>query len=173
MYFLVFLYLFGAAVSDKRTGKIPNGYLLFWMEVFLAEAFWKRAVFSYLFGFLAVLCLFFPLFFFHMMGAGDIKLMALLGAVFGICSGLEIIFAGLSGAAVWSLFYLVRKRIFLKRIGYFLSYVKKLAEYADVIWQGQRPPPYFNEVRDGREAAFCFAPFLLAGYLLWLFFHAG
>lgn len=99
--------------------------------------------------------------------------MALLGGVFGIRQGSILLFCGLLCAAIWSLFYLMRKRMFLKRIGYFLNYVKQTAENAEAIWKGARPEPYFDAARDGREAAFCFAPFLLLGYLLWLLFSVG
>lgn len=172
-HFLVFLYLFGAAVSDQRTGKIPNRYLLLWFVLFFAEAAVRRNGISFLAGVIFISAVLFPLFFFRMMGAGDIKLMALLGGVFGIRQGSILLFFGLLCAAIWSVFYLMRKHMFLKRIGYFLNYVKQTAENAEEIWKGARPEPYFDAERDGREAAFCFAPFLLLGYLLWLLFSVG
>lgn len=113
--------------------------------------------------------LLFPLFFFHMTGAGDIKLMALLCGSSGLVSGLQMIFCGLLSAALWSFCYLVRKRMFFQRIGYFLAYLKQLSGYSALFLQGERPCPYFDAKRDGREAAFCLAPFLFLGYLLWFF----
>ncbi|MCQ4838257.1 hypothetical protein NE556_24350, partial [[Clostridium] symbiosum] len=50
--------------------------------------------------------IFFPLFLFRMMGAGDIKVMAVIAGYMGMDRGVEIIFYGLAAAAVWSLFYM-------------------------------------------------------------------
>ena len=103
-----------------------------------------------------------------MMGAGDVKLMALLGGVFGVREGFEVIFFGLSAAAVWSFFYMVRKGIFLKRIGYFLNYLKWMKQYLEYFSKDELPIPYYDAARDGREAAFCLAPFILLGYIVCL-----
>ena len=115
--------------------------------------------------FLGVVFLF-PLFFFHMMGAGDVKWMALLCGALGVTSGILVIFYGLAAAAVWSVFCLVRKHLFVQRIRYFLNYMSNLPQMEEVI-------PYYRAERDGREAALSLAPFLFLGYLLWLFAGMG
>lgn len=164
----VFFYLCGAALWDWRRGKIPNRYLVIWGVFFLAASIRQERLLWFIVGAGAALLLLFPLFFFHMMGAGDIKLMALLCGWLGLFPGLRLIFYGLFSAAIWSFFYMMRKRIFLTRIGYFLCYIKQLSWYSGKLLQGERPAPYFDAERDGREAAFCLAPFLLLGYLIWL-----
>lgn len=166
-FFELFFSLCGAALFDWRCGKIPNRYLIVWFFIFLAVSVRQERLFLYVFGCITALALLFPLFFLHMMGAGDIKLMALLCGRLGLLPGLQMIFCGLLSAAVWSFFYMMRKRIFLKRIGYFLYYIKQLSWYSGRLLQGERPSPYFDAERDGREAAFCLAPFLLLGYLIW------
>ena len=96
----------------------------------------------------------FPLFLFRMIGAGDIKMMFVLGGALGIRSGFTVIFYGLAASALWSLLYMAQKRILLKRIAYFLNYMKVLARMDSI-------PPYYCAERDGREAVFCLAPFIL------------
>lgn len=168
LFFLVFLYLSGAAFFDLRTGKIPNRYLIVWAAVFLIRAVFLGCVGQCLLETVVTAVILFPLFFFRMMGAGDVKLMALLGGVFGVREGFEVIFFGLSAAAVWSFFYMVRNGIFLKRIGYFLNYLKWMKQYLGYFSKDELPIPYYDAARDGREAAFCLAPFILLGYIVCL-----
>lgn len=184
LFILVFFYLGQSTLFDVRTGKLPNRMLVIWMAVlgiwcvggklWIAAERWNTVeswgvivarcavsgggYFGRTAGMALVL---FPLFVFRMMGAGDVKMMALLGGVFGIRQGFEIIFFGLAAAAVWSLFYMARKRMFLKRIGYFLNYMMRLFYCGEIT-------PYYDASRDGREAGFCLAPFVWIGYCLWL-----
>ena len=181
LFILVFLFLAGGAAWDVKTGMLPNRYLLFWLVILggytvilgdmpgsdasaLAAGVLRLLVFG---GriLLAVIVLF-PLFFFHMLGAGDVKWMALLCGALGFSSGVLVIFYGLAAAAVWSLFCLVRKRLFFQRIRYFLNYMMNLPQMEEVI-------PYYSKTRDGREAALPLAPFLFLGYLFWLFAGVG
>ena len=182
LFILVFLYLAGGAAWDVKTGKLPNRYLLLWLvilggyEVLFGAAAGGSAGVSVIrnpadgvlrfLGFggriLLATVFMFPLFYFHMMGAGDIKWAALLCGAIGLVSGALVIFYGLAAAAVWSFFCLVRKHLFLKRIKYFLNYMMNLPQMEEVI-------PYYRAERDGREAALSLAPFLFLGYLFWLF----
>lgn len=165
LFILVFLYLGGCSLRDWRTGKIPNRFLLGWGMVFVLCSVWfggwLAGIGTCLWGTVFTGLILFPLFYFRMMGAGDVKMMALLGGALGVYRGFEVIFCGLAAAAAWSVFYMVRKRMFLKRIRYFLNYMMFLP-------QSGEPVPYYDAKRDGKEAAFCLAPFLLCGYGLWL-----
>lgn len=197
LFILVFLYLGGAALFDLRTGKIPNRYLLLWAAVFLWYMLWSgtesifadagspadvsgseavsavpvalKATGQCFWGILVTVSVLFPLFFFRMMGAGDVKQMALLVGILGVTKGFEIIFCGLAAAAVWSFFCMVRKRIFFQRIGYFLNYVELMKFCIRDFPRGEVPVPYYDAARDGREPAFCLAPFMLLGYIWYLF----
>lgn len=183
LFFGMFLYLAGAAIWDGKTGRIPNRYLLVWLFVFAGYLFFagelsgkamllsgcdppERLVvllrFCLFVGrILAGAIILFPLFFFRMMGAGDCKVMALLCGAMGVVRGFRIIFCGLAASAVWSFFYMVRKHMFLKRIRYFLNYMRRLPQMEEMI-------PYYSRERDGKEASFPLTPFLFLGYVLWL-----
>lgn len=112
---------------------------------------------------LAVTVFLFPLFLFRMMGAGDVKLTALLAGVLGLRQGLTVIFFGLAAAAAWSVFYMARRRLFLHRIRYFLNYMMNLIITGEAV-------PYYDASRDGTEEGFCLAPFVFLGYVLWAVF---
>lgn len=167
---LLLVCLGGCALWDVRTGRIPNLWLAFWLCVIgIGKVFCggesggqKAEVFLAYFGamFFAAAILF-PLFIFRMMGAGDIKLMAVLCGALGIQDGFPAIFYGLAAAAAWSFLYMVRMRILKKRILYFLNFIRRL------LWAEYEGPYYLAE-RDGKEASFCLAPFLLGGFVLWL-----
>lgn len=121
---------------------------------------------AYLFKFLFFIVLFFPLFLFRMMGAGDCKMLALIGGYLGIADGFLVMFYGFLAAAFWSLLYMFRKKILIKRFHYFLSYV------AVTLRTGQIAP-YYDAVRDGTEEAFFLAPFFWCGYVFWLISQIG
>jgi Flp pilus assembly protein protease CpaA len=80
----------GAAISDLRTRTVPNWYnLLFFISaVFLQIIFaffsgdWFYALDS-LIGFLVGLAVLFPFFLIRMAGGGDVKMLAVLGALLG------------------------------------------------------------------------------------------
>lgn len=171
-FILLFLFLAGCAVWDWRTGKIPNRWLLFWLFLFgvflLYEGRGKpfAAVFDYLAATVFTGLVLFPLFLFRMTGAGDIKTAAVINGVLGISTGFAVIFYGLAASAAWSLIYMAQKRILLKRIAYFLKYMKNLSRTDQI-------PPYYDAGRDGTEAAFCFAPFLLLGFCIRMMAEGG
>lgn len=172
----VFTMLAGSAWMDVRTGKIPNGWLLFCTLCLLA-AQWIRGpsfftvwevggILSFGIQAMLFLAIFFPLFLFRMMGAGDIKIMALIGGSLGISDGFSVLFYGLTVSAVWSLLYMIQNRLFLKRINYFLNYFKQF-------YQTGKISPYYQADRDKTEAGFCLAPFLWCGFCIWLSGKAG
>lgn len=175
MAFGLFAVLSGSALWDLRTGKIPNRWLIFGAAAGAAliclrgwppEAeVWRLAVLYFL-RLLFFLILFFPLFLFRMMGAGDCKLLALVGGYLGIFDGFLVGFYGFLAAAVWSLLYMFRKKILIRRLTYFLSYITQTLDTG-------RITPYYDADRDGPEAAFSLAPFIWCGYVFWLLGQIG
>lgn len=121
---------------------------------------------AYLFNFLFFIVLFFPLFLFRMMGAGDCKMLALIGGYLGIADGSLVMFYGFLAAAFWSLLYMFRKKILIKRFHYFLTYVAVTLKTGQIA-------PYYDVVRDGTEEAFFLAPFFWCGYVFWLISQIG
>ena len=107
---------------------------------------------------LAVTVLFFPLFLFRMMGAGDVKLMALISGFSGWHQGFSIIFSGLFLAALASLFKLLYQGTLIRRISYFSAYIRQVFQTKTII-------AYYEPERDGCENTLPMAVFFLAGAL--------
>ncbi len=105
-----------------------------------------------------LICVMFPVYALRMMGAGDIKLAAVLLGGAGMESGLWIIFCGLAAAGLWSLFIMIYRRLVRQRIRYLLFYMWNF-------WVTKTVEPYYIEARDGREMSFCMAPSLFFGVI--------
>lgn len=175
--FVLLFFLSGCALSDLRTGKIPNvlvliGVASFGFAVFIRgpspgyESLEAGTVFILFFArILFAAGVLFPLFLFRMMGAGDIKVMAVMAGYLGMGRGFEIIFYGLAAAAAWSLIYMLQKRILLNRIRYFLNYIKNIIRTESIM-------PYCRACGQ-EEVGLCFVPFLWCGYCLWLGVNGG
>lgn len=175
--FFLLLFLSCCSICDLRKGKVPNGLILLGVAAFAISGFirgpspgygvWE--VFAgtafFLIRTVFAAAVFFPLFLFRMMGAGDIKVMAVIAGSMGMDRGIEIIFYGLAAAAAWSLFYMLKKHILVKRIRYFLNYIKNLL-------QTERLLPYYTAGEPDR-AGFCLIPFLWCGFCLWLAVYGG
>ena len=72
---------------------------------------------------LPLVCLF-PLFYFHMMGAGDIKLLMVAGGFIGIKVIPYCIFLSFVIGAVISLYKMIKYHLFQERFAYFSYYMK-------------------------------------------------
>lgn len=175
--FVLLFFLSVCALSDLKTGKIPNVLVLLGIASFGLAVFIRGpssgygggetgAVFILFFvRILFTAGVFFPLFLLRMMGAGDIKVMAVTAGYMGMDRGFRIIFYGLAAAAARSLIYMLRKRILLNRIRYFLNYIKNTFRTESIL------PYYCACGQDGAEL--CFVPFLWCGYCLWLVVNGG
>jgi prepilin peptidase CpaA len=101
-----------AAVTDARTGRIPNGFAVTLLGVVsLGDLVWGEtgAFLRSVSG--LVVCGAVPLFLFSRdaMGGGDVKLLAALGAALGWARGLEVQLAAYVVAAVYAMVMLVRR----------------------------------------------------------------
>ena len=100
---------------------------------------------------------------FRVIGAGDVKLAAVIVAWLGFAEGGAGIFAGLCLGAVWSLGRLARRRILWKRFSYLAGYVR------DYLATG-KIAAYYNRERDGDEAAIPLGVCLAVGTVVVMFF---
>ena len=154
----LFLAIFG--LWDLRTRKIPRFATL---AALAAGLILRRE--GVLFGFLAG-ALFFPLFLLRMLGAADVKVIAVIAGFLGPARGTRAVAAGLVLGAVWSLFKLIRGGILLRRISYFTAYIRRMITM-DIY------EPYYRRERDGEELGIPLASCLAAGTALCLLLEAG
>ena len=123
--------------------------------VFAAMAAFGRAVFAVAAG----MCLYR----FRVIGAGDVKLAAVIVAWLGFSEGGAGIFAGLCLGAVWSLGRLARRGILWKRFSYLAGYVRNYLAMGKIA-------AYYNRERDGDEAAIPLGVCLAVGAVVVMFF---
>ena len=183
MTLMLLLFAGGCAVCDLKKRRIPNGMILSGGWLFLMIRFGLGIKIGYVGGWgrlepgmaaallwglcEAVKCLvyagmllavLFPLYLFRMMGAGDIKMAAVLFGAAGMQQGGRILLCGLAAAGVWSLVLLIRRGIVGQRLAYLAVYLYRFA-------LGGSIKPYYLEARDGKEASFCLAPCLFLGVM--------
>lgn len=88
-----------AALMDIQRAKVDNGWLLFCVLVSLFTRIWKMDVSSletWICGLLVPILILGILFIFRMLGAGDIKLLSVIGSMIGPTKILNCIFLFLS-----------------------------------------------------------------------------
>ena len=115
-------------------------------------------------GVMIPILLLFPLFYFRMIGAGDIKLLSVLGGISGIRGSLMIMGSSLALGAVLSLAFLISCGSLQERISYFISYTK------DTVLTGEKKP-YLKKGKNPENVHFTVPVFLgtmmyLGGILL-------
>ena len=129
---------------DLRRTKVDNGWLLFWLAVNLAVQLYSAgppALRQILPGLILPVVLLFPFFLFRMLGAGDIKVLAVLGSMMGARSILFCMFFSFLIGAVFSLLWFLKNGGFRERLSYFLSYMRTYAQ------TGIRTPYVKTDVR--------------------------
>ena len=156
------LVFFLAGVEDLKTYKISNRLLL---AGFLAEGILKAAQGTgRLTGALAWAALPFPVLFplvaLRMLGAGDLKLAAFILFCFPGRDGLWLLYQGAAVGAAVSLFRLVKRRLWKKRLRQLLAYLRRKPSSIP----GGRGP-YYDRDRDGLEAGIPLGACFLLAYL--------
>ena len=148
MTFLLLLFTGGCAFWDLKKRRIPNGMLLLGGLLFLLIRFglgmkmgytagWDGRLpgygaalmmgigetCGYLIRIGSLLIVLFPLYLFRMIGAGDIKMAAVLFGAAGLRQGGRIFLCGLAAAGIWSLVLLIRRGIARQRLTYLVLFV--------------------------------------------------
>lgn len=121
---LVLFFAGGALLLDFQREKIPNSFICLAWSTGVLVCFFKRTegLGELLGGIcLPILCLI-PLFRFHMLGAGDIKLFSALGGIMGSSEIFKLMGCSFLTGAIQSLGFLITCGNLKERIGYFLSY---------------------------------------------------
>lgn len=94
---------------------------------------------------LTVSALFFPLFICRMIGAGDIKLAALICGYSGFAGGASAIGLGFLIGAFWSFLKMMVKGSFHERFCHLAAYIRR-------IYHTKTITAYYDKARDGTEA---------------------
>ena len=154
-----------AGLWDLLAGRIPNRWLAFWYTagfVYFACSSWLAAA-GYLVRSAATVGLFFLLFLCRMMGAADIKCMALLCAYLEFGAGFRVIGSGLVIGAGWSLARLLHRRLLRERLS-------RLTVYIGQTFRWKRITAYYVPERDGEEAVVPLVFCLFWGLAFCIFF---
>lgn len=146
------LILLGLAVYyDVRYFRIPNVLVVIGMfNGMMYQLICKTSTFfDILYGiFLPVVCLFL-LFYLHMLGAGDIKLLSMTGIFLGK-SIFAVIWQSFLIAAVISFFQLIFQKNFRNRMLYFIGYCVNAVKTGTM-------PPYYQPEKDQYKNAMHFS----------------
>lgn len=123
---VLLLILLAAVYTDYRQGRIPNWMIVFGILSGLFICFLHGGVGSFLEGLGGIILpvvLLYPAFMIGGLGAGDLKLFAVVGSYLGIKGVLiSLIFAFVTGAII-SLVKMIRFHNFKERIYYLFSYM--------------------------------------------------
>lgn len=111
---------------------------------------------------LTVILIFFPLFLCRMIGAGDIKMMAVLTGFLGFQTGAKALMAGFFIGGVCSFIKLLWRRELLQRLAYFQAYMNRLARTRQIL-------PYYLPDRDGYGVTIPLTACIFAGACAVLF----
>ena len=127
--FATFVFALGACVFDLRAERVDNRWILLFWGLGAAAQLARQGpagLLRFLSGAGPILILLFPLFLFRMLGAGDIKVLSVIGGLLGFRAGLDcLLLSFLCGAAI-SFLILVKEGILLSRFTYFFAYLGRL-----------------------------------------------
>ena len=151
-----------AAWDDLRSGRISNQLIVTGLFAgFLCQVVHYKAVGIVLFlgGSLLTLLLLGVLFYFRMLGAGDIKLFCVVGGFLGAMDLLKCMLAAVVFGAVWSSWILWKRHLWTERFGYFMQYTATYAKERH--WKS-----YLDGV--GKAGRICFSLPILASVLCYM-----
>ena len=139
---------FVAMIMDLQTARIDNGWILFSvLGTMLYRIISGGHMWSCLPGMVFPVLLLGGLFYFRMLGAGDIKLFCALGYVMGTEAVGKCIFTALVLGAAISLAILLSCGMFCQRIHYFMQYLKeyiKTGKHEPYLQKGMEHPENFH-----------------------------
>lgn len=140
-----------AALDDLYRGKISNGIIVTGLCWGAAYQFIDRGlvgVICFLGGVLCPLLLTAGLFYFRMIGAGDLKLLAVIGGFLGPVQVLSCMAAAVFIGGAAALVIMLRRQNMMQRFTYLFTYLCLYSR--DKKWSS-----YLSEA--GKDAAFCFS----------------
>lgn len=151
-----------AMLSDLETGKIPNSLIITGLSCALLYQLMEYGIIGILFfcgGCFLPLLLLGTLYYFRMIGAGDIKLLGMIGGYVGPEECLECMFLAIVFGGIISLIIMIRKKSLGKRLSYLGKYINDYTEYKE--WKS-----YMSNV--DTEAKFCFSIPVMLSILIYI-----
>lgn len=153
-----------AVITDKKSYKIKNQYLIIGSLIgltFNSICCGKEGLITSILGFIIPIVIFFLLFALRMIGAGDIKLYATIGAIMGLEFVLYSILYSLIIGAIGSLLIMIKRRILITRLKCFVKYIYNIVVTGKI-------DSYYNLELDGYEGVIHFTYFIALGVLIYL-----
>lgn len=152
------------AVSDLQNYKIRNSVILAGWAAGICINILQSGVYGVantIFCIMVTIIAGFPLFMTGGIGAGDIKLLSVIGGIYGLAFLGKVTLLFLVMAGVVSLVELIRKRALITRARAFIYYLLHIRTA-----QGK----YYQRERDGNGFTICLAPIMAAAYFIILLF---
>ena len=151
-----------AVLSDLRSGRIPNGLITAGLACGLSYQLFNQGMtgwITFLGGVFLPVLIMGILYYFRMIGAGDIKLLCMAGGFMGpadcfLCIVWSVLFGGAISMAV-----MISRRNITRRLLYFAEYVVRYTETGR--WKS-----YLAGVHD--DAKFCFSIPILLGIICYI-----
>lgn len=145
---IVLLVVVSAAIyQDIKSYKIPNGLIVAgWISGFILQVMINgiQGIGYWCFGSMLPIIVTYVLFYFKMLGAGDIKLLSVIGGMCGIGFLKSVLFVSFLVGAVLSLMQMLRWKQLQIRFLYFFKYVTEIIETKQYV-------PYYEPERDGTK----------------------
>lgn len=158
---LIILLVF-ATVSDFKTYRIPNKLILSGLVISFYFQFLEGSFLSVLYGFsiwLLICIVFLPIYYIRAIGAGDIKLFAMISCFVGMKQGIQVIIVAFIIGGVFSIVKLFYYHIFR-------SQLQSLAEYITQTYYLKKIVPYSSISSKKKNVIHFSFPILLSTILL-------
>ena len=149
-----------AVLCDLARGRIPNELILAGLVLGAVSQSVSAGIYGVLFylgGVLLPVVALGPLYYFRMIGAGDIKLLSVAGGFMGPAACVSCMFWSAAAGGILAAARMLRSRNLIARLSFFAEYVEEYARTG-------RWKPYLKEVDE--DAKFCFSAAILAGVLI-------
>lgn len=171
---ILLLVLAAGAYYDVREHRIPNwwvvtalfsGVILCMLESGepVGGALFLKEGILFLVRMTIVCGAFFLFFLCRMIGAGDIKLTALMCGYLGLKAGAAAVGCGFLIGAAWSLFKMMVRGTFMQRLSCLLAYIRRVYHTKEIV-------AYYQPERDGNDPIIPLGVCLFLGtavYMIW------
>ncbi|TCT11655.1 prepilin peptidase CpaA [Natranaerovirga pectinivora] len=161
-YINLIIILIISVITDKKSYKINNKILfigsLFGFFLNSVQNGLKGFTDSFL-GFILPITFLFVLFALNMLGAGDVKLFATIGALMGFEFVLYVMLYSFVFGGILAFVILIRRRLLLNRLKYFMTYITS-------VFITKRLGVYYDKKRDGLEPVMHFSYAITMGVLI-------